>query len=126
MLDRGSFSVGFLGSEHRQNPVENYKIDEVFPFCRALKDGARTLRQFAEEAQEDRQEIKNENRRSIKVAIVLSEIYFRVTKREPPKAGTNGRFQRLLHKVYEALDLPVKNLRGPLRKVYEYRQNRHS
>ena len=121
-LEHGAFGAGFLSSK----PEENYQGDKVISFCRALQDGAKTLRRFAEKAQEDHQEIKNENRRSIEVAIVLSEIYFRIKQREPPKSGTNGPFQRLLHEVYEALGMQVVDLRGPLRKVHEYRINRHS
>ncbi len=125
-LEHGAFGAGFLSSKHTQMPNENYQSDKVISFCRALQDGAKAVIRFAEKAQEDNQEIKNENRRSIEVAIVLSEIYFRITKCEPPKGGRKGPFQRLLHDVYEALGMQVVDLRGPLRKVQEYRKNRHS
>ncbi len=121
-LEHGAFGAGFLSSK----PEENYQGDKVISFCRALQDGAKTLRRFAEKAQEDHQEIKNENRRNIEVAIALSEIYVRVTNLEPPKGGLEGPFQRLLFNVYTALGRGSVDLRGPLRKAHEYRKNRHS
>ncbi len=74
----------------------------------------------------DQHQHKSENAdmRNQVVALHLYEIYFRIKKREPPKGGADGPFQRLLRAVYMALGRNVNDLRGPLRAVHVFRKNR--
>ncbi len=106
---------------------QRIKDDSILFFTRALKQAAKKSEKFAVNLLKMRgPKSKNVNAANLQIAILVSDIYISVTKREPPKAGPNGPFQRLLREVYLALDRPNVDLRGPLRKVHEYRKNRHS
>ncbi len=133
---RSFIHIGFLSSRHatliplpdpHAATTSTHPDDLILCFARALKDGTKTLERYADISLEwHPKDSKNLDWLNHRVAVEVAEIYVRITKREPPKGGTNGPFQRLLHKVYGALGRPVENLRGPLRKVHEYRKNRHS
>ena len=105
---------------------EEENVDRILSFSRELQDGANWFRLKIKGRLKAHPDSKNENRRNIVVAIQVAEIYASVAKREPPKAGADGPFQRLLREVYEALGMPDVDLKGPLLKAYEYRKNRHS
>ena len=98
-----------------------------FISMRAMQHAAKRSERFAVNLLKMRSpKSKNVNAANLQIAILVSDIYIRVTKREPPKGGATGPFQRLLREVYLALDRPNVDLRGPLRTVHEYRKNRHS
>jgi len=88
--------------------------------------GATAVEEIADEDLADLPHSKNANRINIEIAKVVADIYVRVARKEPPRAGADGPFQRLLSGVYEALDRQGVDVRGPLHKVHEYRKNRHS
>ncbi len=116
MMFHEAFAAGSIQSVESQLPE----------FCRGLKFGAAAMRTSADQALSGHPVAKNENRRNIDVALAVSDIFVRETDNEPPKAGADGPFQRLLRDVYTALGRSGVDLRGPLRKVHEYRNNRHS
>ena len=127
--ERDNFDGGFNISNIDYNKYchdTEYKVDIILSFCRELQDGADNEKKRLNYELLHLPISKNENRRNIAVAIAVADIYFRHTEREPPKAGADGPFQRILRDVYEALGRPGVNLRGSLIKVYEYRKNRHS
>ncbi len=64
----------------------------------------------------------NADRRNFAVAKQVAEIYFEATGKEPPKAGADGPFQRLLAEVFAALGRHKVDLRGPLKAVHEFRK----
>ena len=105
---------------------EKDNVDQILSFSRKLQDGAKHARRSVEERLEVHPDSKNENRFNTGIAMAVAIVYTSITGREPPKAGADGPFQRLLREVYEAIGRPDVDLRGPLRKVHESRKNRHS
>ena len=129
-LERSNFDAGLLDSKnidyHKYCSDVEYKSDIILSFCQAFQDSADYVKKHLTSELLHLPISKNENRRNIAVAIAVAVIYFDHTERAPPKSGENGPFQRLLRDVYLALGRGNVDLRGPLRKVHEYRKNRHS
>ena len=121
-VERSTFDAEFQKAlrQRREDP------DRLGDFIEALKAGATALEEIADEDLAKLPHSRNANRINIEIATVLAEIYVRITGKDPPRAGTKGPFQRLLHDVYSALGRYDVDLRGPLQKVHEYRKNRHS
>ena len=99
----------------------------ILAFIRALDDGAKgAMRAVDRTINQHQPKSENADLRNQVVALHVGEIYFRTTKREPPRGGADGPFQRLLRDIYAALGRQVADLRGPLRSVHDFRKNRKS
>jgi hypothetical protein len=129
-------TCNFVTSRHAPHIISTDQLDPMRPiystdmirfFVSALKDGAKKSEIYADQLLIPRPaKSKNADWYNYRIAVEVAEIYFRVTNLEPPKAGANGPYQRLLRDVYEAVGRRGVDLRGPLRVVHESRKNRHS
>lgn len=105
----------------------NEPLTPIFGFLRSLMTGAQKVLDDVESAGEAAPAVsENADRRNRIVAIHVGEIYTRHGKKEPPAAGIDGPFQRLLRSVYICLGRHGVDLRGPLSAVHEFRKNRKS
>lgn len=126
MPERIALELGLASSDSRGAIAPGLRPPggRVADFSRALRDAAQRLAEEAAAAAEAVPSAHaNADRRARTVAVQVARIWTKRLGEEPPRAGAEGPFQRLLRDVFAVLGIDRSGLRGVLAAVHDSRKN---